>query len=73
MMRVLYNEGDSFCEKDIDVEVFTALSILTYHTAEISDADDWSVINEDTFDGMHCIQLGEDVEGDSVTYIRRVI
>ncbi len=71
-MKVLYIEGDCANEIDMDVIEFTGLSVLTYHVAQYDDSPDWMILDDIIVDGMHYVQVGEEVEGDTAKYIRRV-
>jgi len=73
-MKVLYIEGDCASELDIDVDEFTAEKVLAHHITNYTapSYDDWMVLDDFVICGMHYIQVGEEVEGDTAKYIRRV-
>lgn len=74
MMKVLYIEGDCASEIDMDIDEFTGPNVLAFHVAQytIAPFDDWELLDDFIIDGMHYIQVGECVEGDTAKYIRRV-
>lgn len=69
MIKVLCIEGDCAYEEDLDVDTFSAEACLTHHINGREDAEDWSILEDENIAGMHYVQIGEDVEGDTFKFI----
>ncbi len=62
-------EGDEIYAQDVVVESFIGDEVLAWFTEGREDADDWSVLDDEVIANTHVIQLGENVEGDTMKFI----
>lgn len=68
MIKVLCIEGDCAYEEELDVDTFSAEACLATVDGK-EDADDWSILDDETIAGLRYVQIGEDIEGDTVKFI----
>lgn len=67
MIKVLYIEGD--CAEEITLDRFSAQVCLDLVVAGRPDPENYSIIDNEIYAGLHFVQIGEDTEGDTYKFI----